>query len=436
MPEPYRSRSEGIQKKLRFRGVVKITLVKAGRLACNRVSACSQFRPGTQTNGMIGVIADDITGAAELGAIGLRYGLRAELLAGGPICAGADLVCLDTDSRSRDPEEAGSRAARAAHCLHSAGAEWIYKKVDSVLRGHVVAEAEAIRKQLGAARVVLAPANPGLGRTLRDGQYFIRGIPLHETDFQFDPEFPRNVADVAALLRAGETSEIRVRRVGETLPETGIAVAEVASAEDLRHWAARLDSFTLPAGAAEFFGAILGARGLSLAEFKPAPAIEAGPELFVCGSTSQSTREFLTGARTQGVPVFGVPRELACADEPIPAELELLATRVAAELGRHRRVVLALDLPPIDRALGPRMAARLAETALAVLERVPAARVFAEGGATAAWLVRSAGWQRLEVVQELAPGVVATLVTGQSIRRFTLKPGSYAWPPAILNGAK
>src|SRR5205823_11983269 len=97
---------------------------------------------------MIGVIADDLTGAAELGAVGLRYGLRAEIAAAGQISGSADLVCMDTDSRWCGPEEAGQRAASAADVLRKSGAGWIYKKVDSVLRGNVTAELEAVLHQL------------------------------------------------------------------------------------------------------------------------------------------------------------------------------------------------------------------------------------------------------------------------------------------------
>ena len=70
---------------------------------------------------MIGVIADDLTGAAELGAVGLRLGLRAEILRGNGPGGAAELVCVDTDSRSCAPAEAAKRAAAAAKLLRSAG---------------------------------------------------------------------------------------------------------------------------------------------------------------------------------------------------------------------------------------------------------------------------------------------------------------------------
>src|SRR5262245_30218686 len=75
---------------------------------------------------MIGVISDDLTGAAELGAVGLRNGLAAEIVAAGEPSGQADLVCMDTSSRSCPPEEAARRVAAAARTLNGAGAKWIY----------------------------------------------------------------------------------------------------------------------------------------------------------------------------------------------------------------------------------------------------------------------------------------------------------------------
>ena len=119
---------------------------------------------------MIGVIADDLTGAAEIGAVGLRHGLRAEVVLEGAPGGDADLICVDTDSRSCDPIEAGQRARNAALMLKNSGTEWIYKKTDSVLRGNVTPEIEAIVKQLGLSGALLVPANPSLGRTVVNGQ--------------------------------------------------------------------------------------------------------------------------------------------------------------------------------------------------------------------------------------------------------------------------
>jgi uncharacterized protein YgbK (DUF1537 family) len=71
---------------------------------------------------MIGVIADDLSGAAELGGLGWRYGLTAEVLIEGSTSGETDVACLDTDSRSCPPDEAARRAASATSSLGAVGA--------------------------------------------------------------------------------------------------------------------------------------------------------------------------------------------------------------------------------------------------------------------------------------------------------------------------
>ena len=52
---------------------------------------------------MIAVIADDLTGAAELGGIGLRHGLKTEVrtIAGTKLPPATDLLVIAADSRSK-----------------------------------------------------------------------------------------------------------------------------------------------------------------------------------------------------------------------------------------------------------------------------------------------------------------------------------------------
>ena len=196
---------------------------------------------------MIGVIADDLTGAAELGAVGLRHGLRAEIVRSGEPSGRADLVCVDTDSRSCEPAAAAKRAAVAAKMLRAAGAAWIYKKVDSVLRGQVTAEVEAVMKQLELTRALLLPANPSLGRTIHDGQYFVQGKPIHKTEFARDPEYPRRSSQVVRLLAAPESFLLRVVNGDRSLVTGAIVIGEASTPADVRSWAEYCDATMLPA---------------------------------------------------------------------------------------------------------------------------------------------------------------------------------------------
>ena len=65
--------------------------------------------------------------------------------------------------------------------------------------------------------------------------------------------------------------------------------------------------------------------------------------------------------------------------------------------------------------------------------RVPIESIFAEGGATAAELVRRMNWPRLEVRYEWATGVATLAVADENTRWLTIKPGSYSWPDEWTN---
>ena len=55
---------------------------------------------------MIAVIADDFTGAAEIGGVGLRYGLKVVIKTSVDDPEEADLMIMATDTRSMTAEEA------------------------------------------------------------------------------------------------------------------------------------------------------------------------------------------------------------------------------------------------------------------------------------------------------------------------------------------
>jgi uncharacterized protein YgbK (DUF1537 family) len=384
---------------------------------------------------MIGVIADDLTGAAELGAAGLRHGLSAEIIVAGEIGGGADLVCVDTDSRSSTPEEAGRRAAAAAHRLMEAGATWIYKKVDSLLRGRVLAEVTAILGQFRLQRAILAPANPSLGRMIRQGQYFVGGRLLSETEFARDPEYPRTSASVLELVGPSPAFPVSVGHALDPLPLRGIVVAEAASAEDLWQWATRADPETLRAGGAEFFAALLNADGhVVRVRGEAAPPSGDQRELFVSGTTSESSRKFVRAARESGVPVFSLPLVVA-QGETFSAEMaRTIAESAVAALQTNPRVILSVGLPLVsDRVVAKSLAGFLVEVAELVVRAARVRLLYVDGGATAALLLRRLGWTRLNVIGELAPGVATLAVEHNPGMWLTIKPGSYSWPASYFS---
>ena len=385
---------------------------------------------------MIAIIADDLTGAAELGAVALRYGLSSEVQAGRLADSSADVVVLNTDSRSLPPAQAGQAAAAAAGDLRDS-AEWVYKKVDSVLRGSVVAEIEAVLPALRVDRALLVPANPAMGRTIRDGQYLIGGLPLHRTGFAADKEHPAATSEVLDLLGRAGSMELSLLSPRQALPPRGIFVGQAGSSRDLAAWAAKADERTLPVGGAEFFAAVLQSRGhRPQAAGAGAAPIPAGGRLLVCGSSPPYARKTAEQASAHGVEVLPMPLDVFAAEAPSPPAIAQWAQAASAAMDRWSMAVVSIAQGE-DRA-GPAnvLTAKLAEVAAAILGMRQVAQVFVEGGATAQAVVKRMGWWCLAVLGELAAGVASLQPGGRDNPVLTIKPGSYGWPDGIWPTAR
>jgi uncharacterized protein YgbK (DUF1537 family) len=384
---------------------------------------------------VIAVVADDFTGAAELAAVGLRYGLSAEVQTVVDFDSKADLVAIDTDTRSRAPQEAAAEVKRVVKKLQKVPAEWIYKKVDSVLRGPVVAELEAVLTSLGRDRIMLVPANPFFGRKLYQGHYFINDKPLDETDFAGDPEYPAVSSDVLTMLGPTGSLPTCVLNIKQAIPSAGIVVGEASSETDLTTWARYCDDRTVPAGAAEFFAALLEVRGFRLSP--PASrdvSVQSKTSLFVCASSSHYSHKAVEEARGRGIGVSEMPPELLQPADRTDELLQRWTDDTITAIERHAKVIVAIGQPIVPN---PQLAQnlRLYTAALVenVLKQTTVDEVYIEGGATASAVVGRLGWTRLSPCCELAPGVVRMRVQQERHQYLTVKPGSYpscdeVWP--------
>jgi len=350
---------------------------------------------------MIAVIADDLTGAAELGGIGLRRGLPVKVCMEVPAAAEAGLLVIATDTRSMDRADAAAEMEKVTRQLMELQPEWIYKKTDSVLRGHVVNEIRAQLRALGLQRCLLAPANPSLGRTIYNGQYFINGQPIHQSSFSTDPEFPVTSPDVPDMLGS---REVQMSTVESALPDSGIIVGEVQDNIGLRHWARQTDEHTLPAGAAGFFTALLDHRLITGSPAPPPPVAE-GPVLFVSGTSFAGSRSII---RSAGDSV-----------RYMPVEVEEVA-RLLREEGKA-----FVAVAPVAGEDPHVLKDRMADLVNNVLSTTRVAELIIEGGSTAYAILRSTGIRTFIPVEELAPGVVRMRTSSMYV---TVKPGSYQWP--------
>ena len=101
----------------------------------------------------IAIVADDLTGAADTGAAFAGAGLSA-LVTWGPgslarAVRQADALAIDAGTRALDVATAAAKTAEIVRAVRTAGVEAIYKKGDSLLRGHIAAETAAGTRRPG-----------------------------------------------------------------------------------------------------------------------------------------------------------------------------------------------------------------------------------------------------------------------------------------------
>ncbi|MDP0500817.1 MAG: four-carbon acid sugar kinase family protein [Verrucomicrobiota bacterium JB022] len=369
-------------------------------------------------------VADDLTGAAEIAAIGQAHGLRS-LVVRGPeprLDPTADLVVGDTDTRLDAPDEATRRLGAMLDGLSPhPGALW-YKKTDSVLRGAVAEECAAMAAWLGRERTLLVPANPGLRRQIIDGTYLVDGVPLHQTPFARDPRHPATTAQVTELLQRFGPHPVHLGQPGRAARE-GLVVGETATSADVTAWAREVDAQTLAAGGAEFFAALLRQQGCRPPVVVPPPTVPS-PALIVLGSIADATHAWRELAISRGAKFFPLP----VGADPAPPIL----AGIASLLEKRQTVVIAADARGVASDSLAQRAAEVLSGAVAHLYREWAFQhLVIAGGSTAAAILDRLQWHQLEMAGSWAPGVVSLAPKSASHFIVTLKPGSYAWPETL-----
>lgn len=378
---------------------------------------------------MIVVLADDLTGAAELGGLALRYKLNIEITTKINPGSEADILIVATDTRSLPRTQAESVIAAISGELAALRPSLLFKKIDSVLRGHVLAEINVLKDKLNLQKALLVPANPTLGRTIEDGIYLMNGSPVHFSSFSQDPEFPVSTSRVADMLGAND-DPVHMLKPGAEMPEQGIVVGEAANTADLAAWCSRIDNTMLVAGAAEFFTAILASRSIQqaaeVADSKPVQT----PTLVILGSPFRKGSLFLQDAFP---PMSCITETMIREKRKSRPVLRRWMDEIVYNLRKYGKAVMAVD-PEITGTHADALSIRalMGEAAAYISGKTAVGEYLIEGGSTAAAVIRQLGIETLYPQEELAPGVIRMQVKGNDFQ-ITLKPGSYEWPAAIFS---
>lgn len=368
------------------------------------------------------ILADDLTGTAD-SAIGCTtQGLTTQVLLSATSVTCCDAVAIDIDSRACAPQQAAKRHSDCL-CQWQGRYRYLYKKIDSTLRGNVAIEIATLVEAVGMA--IVAPAYPATGRTTRAGHQWLGEQPVEKTEV-WTNEGIQGRANLLEMLSAAslrvahldlnglhEADDIVVARLQQFQREGVQAVvcdaARDIDLERIARLSAELDDifWVGSAGLGQFLPRALALGTTSAAPIREKPRMPSTrerPTLIVVGSMSGVSHR-QADALALDIPSLEVieidPAALidpaAMVDGTGGDHLQAIAARIRGSLGRRQDVMVRLAQPE-ERE--PEQSARLSHNLGELLAPMLASvdRLIATGGATARAVLMAADIRQLTLI--------------------------------------
>lgn len=379
------------------------------------------------------IIADDATGANDSGVQFAKRGYPTTVYFSSDIVSNeslARITVIDSDTRGVSSDEAYQRVKKIISGL-TVPTNYIFKKVDSTLRGNIGAEIRAVLDEKTDSIAFVVPAYPGNGRTTRNGTQYLHSIPVHETEIGSDPKTPVLTSHIADLLQA-PCYVIGIDAV-EKGTDSLSALVQTACSEGYRYIlfdaetdkhleiiAALHDGFPQAfwvgcAGIARFLKPEIPMTGTAMK-----PMLGPKPLLFITGSLSVSTYEQVlafSGPNVYKLILDPLTVLTAAANlnqnGPVPDE-------AIQEYFKGKHLVIALRADEDARQQAEGFASReglsitdvsnslrhaLGKITCELLDILKPQGLFVSGGDTAHSIFEQLGIAGIEIIDELEPGI-------------------------------
>ncbi|MDC7955770.1 four-carbon acid sugar kinase family protein [Fusobacterium simiae] len=155
------------------------------------------------------IIADDFTGANDTAVQIKKRGYPVKLIFSSSLKIKEKFVVIDTETRTLSAQKAYEYIKNITeNLLKKQDFNFIYKKVDSTLRGNIIEEIKAINEIYHPEVIIFAPAFPKLERTTQNGVHKVKGIPILQTEFAKDPINPVQTDNIIEMLKKGFQEDV------------------------------------------------------------------------------------------------------------------------------------------------------------------------------------------------------------------------------------
>ena len=413
---------------------------------------------------LLGVIADDMTGATDVALMLNRSGMRTVQTIGvpspGQALPDADAVVVALKSRTNPVAEAVADSLAACEALLAAGARQILFKYcstfDSTAQGNIGPVADALAQRLGAGLAIVCPAFPANGRSIYQGYLFVGAVPLHESSMKDHPLTPMRDSSLIRLMGAQASATVGLVDYATVLAGAGAVKARFAALADQGMRYVVTDALTnadlmvlgeavadhklLTGGSGIAMGLPQNFRRAGLLPEREIAASLAAPKGragIISGSCSTATRGQIAKAIEAGYPALKVdPMALVSGAQ----DAAKLADWALAQAANTPFLLYSSDDPAevaaIQEKLGRERAGETVEHAFAqtaaLLAEGGVSRLLVAGGETSGAVVQGLGIGLLEIGPEIDPGVPWTRVAQGRDMVIALKSGNFGAPDFFL----
>jgi D-threonate/D-erythronate kinase len=405
------------------------------------------------------IVADDFTGANDTGVQFKKAGFNVNVIINtnnlNEDLELSDILVIDLESRYDSKEVAYRKCYDLGKQLLLLGITNLYKKLDSTFRGNIGAEIDGLMDSLQIKLLILAPAWPANGRTTENGEVFVNGVKLSETDSAIDPRNPIKNSGIADILRTQSqriSSEITKeildlnsieisRNLQQKITEGAeILIFDSYIEEDLEKIAGLIETFS------DIKILIAGSAGLA-SHLKTSFIKRKNPYCFVfSGSVSEKSRNQIKYTLNEcNCGLFFMESEYLLDYESSPDKL-IDSVAKYIESGMRRFIFTsALTRDDVDKVFSNAHRKGLtqdsaAETVARVIGRLAAvlidkfrpAGVLLTGGDIAIKTVNALNATGISIDQEILPGISSGTLTGCAIRSIiATKSGGFGDEDAI-----
>lgn len=357
------------------------------------------------------LLADDFTGANDSGIKMVQRGYKASISIDFEYDNKSQITIIDSETRNLPEDEAYDKIEKIISKVDDLNEYlFVYKKIDSTLRGNIRKEYEAIVKHLNPKYIIFAPAHPNLNRTTNHGIQYVNNKRVLDSEFAEDPKKPVFNDDIRNILSNKYTHHDIKEIRNDLYIKPGVNTFDCETYDDLlliSRESLKINDRVLFIGSAGLFDSLFD------------ELIIKKPSLAIVGSVSSQNRLGIKYCEEMGVPVIDITlRDFVdnSTKEKIDSVIEYLKSDkdvvIVTSRSREEYIESIKYLESKELNSDIILSKLINEISEKIVKKCELSGVFTTGGTTSIEFLKSINAKSTNLIDEIEDGVILSEIKG------------------------